>query len=61
MDKSEDNTIGVMSSGGNRVLSAKCLIRVEGIIPRDLKLLGCQKMDFLEENEVILIVGKKSD
>ena len=61
MDKSEDTTTGVMSSGGNRSLSAECPICTEGRITRDLKLLGCQKMGFLEENEVILIVGKKGD
>ena len=61
MDKSEDTTTSVMTSGGNRALSAECSIRTEGRISRDLKLLGCQKMSFLEENEVILIVGKKGD
>ena len=48
-----------MSSGGNRALSAECPIRAKGKITRDLKLLGSRKMGFLEENEVILIVGKK--
>ena len=60
MDKSEDTT-GVMSSGGNRALSAECQIRTEGRITRDLKLFGCRKMGILEENEVILIAGKKGD
>ena len=45
----------------NRALSAECPICVEGIISRDLKLFGSRKMGFLEENEVILIVGKKGD
>ena len=48
-----------MSSGGNRALSAECPIRMESRITRDLKLLDYRKMGFLEENEVILIVGKK--
>ena len=61
MDKREDTTTGVISSGGNRALSAECPIRTEGRITSDLKLLGCRKMGFLEENEVILIVGKKGD
>ena len=50
-----------MSSGGNRALSAECPIRTKGRITRDLKLLGCQKKGFSEENEVILIAGKKGD
>ena len=61
MGKSEDTTTGVISFGGSRALSAECSIRTEGRITRDLKLLGCQEMGFLEENEVILIVGKKGD
>ena len=61
MDKSEDTTTAVMSSGGNWALSTECPIRMEGIITRDMKLLGCRKMGFLEENEVILIVGNKGD
>ena len=61
MDKSEDTTTSVMSSGENRALSAKCPIRAEGIKTRDLKLFGRQKMGFLEENEVILIARKKGD
>ena len=61
MDKSEDTATGVTTSGGNRALSAECSIRTESTISRDLKLLGCRKMGFLEENEVILIVGKKGD
>ena len=59
MDESEDATIGVMTSKGNRALSAECSIRTEGRVTRDLKLVGCRKMGFVEENEVILIVGKK--
>ena len=61
MDESEDTTTSVMSSGGNRALCAECPIHAEGKITRDLKLLGCRKMGFLEENEVILIAGKKGD
>ena len=61
MDESEDTTTGVMTSGGNRALSAECSIRTEGGLSRDLKLLGCRKMGFLEENKVILIVGKKGN
>ena len=61
MDKSEDTTTGVMSSGENRALSAECPIRTEGRITRDMKILGCLMMGFLEENEVILIAGKKGD
>ena len=58
MDKSEDTTFGIMSSKGNRALSTECPIRAEGRITRDLKLLGCRKIGFLE---VILIAGKKGD
>ena len=61
MDKSEDTTTGVMSFGGNRALSAECLIRAKGRITRDLKLLDCRKMGFLEENEVILVARKKGN
>ena len=61
VDKSEGTTTGVMTSKGNRALPAECLIHTESKIPRDLKLLGCQKMGFLEENEVTLIAGKKGD
>ena len=61
MDKSEDTTISVRSTGGNRALSTECPIRAEGIITRDLKLFGCLKMGFLEENEVILVARKKGD
>ena len=61
MDKSEDTTTDDMSSGEIRALSAECPIRAEGRITRDLKLLGCRKMGFLEENEVILVARKKGD
>ena len=61
MDKSEDTTTSVMSSGGNRALSTKCPIQAEGIITRDLRLFGGRKMGFLEENEVILVARKKGD
>ena len=61
MDKSENTTTCVMSSGGNRALSAECPIRAEGIITRDLELFSCRKMSFLEENEVILVARKKGD
>ena len=61
MNKSEDTTTGVMSSAENRALSTECSIRMEGRITRDLKLLGCRKMGFLEKNVVILIAGKKGD
>ena len=50
-----------MSTGGNRALSAECPIRAEGRITRGMKILGCRKMGFLEENEVILIARKKGD
>ena len=61
MEKSKDTTTGVMTSGGNRALSGECPICTKSRISRDLKLLGCRKMGFLEENKVILIVGKKGD
>ena len=50
-----------MTSGGKRAVSAECSILTEGRISMDLKLLGCRKMGFLEENEAVLIVGKKGD
>ena len=59
VDKSEDTTTSVMSTGGNMVLSDECPIRAEGRITRYLKLLGCRKMGFLEKNEVILLVARK--
>ena len=61
VDKSEDTTTGVMISGGDRALSGECPIRMKSRISRDLKVLGCRKMGFLEEKKVILIVGKKGD
>ena len=61
MDKREDPTTSVMSSGGNKALSAECPICAEGIITRDLKLFGSQQMGFLEKNVVILIARKKGD
>ena len=61
MDESEDTTTCVMSSRGNRALSAECPIRAEGIITRDLELFSCRKMSFLEENEVIVVARKKGD
>ena len=61
VDKSEDTTTSVMSSGENRALSAECPIHAESIITRDLKLFGCQKMGFLKENEAILVARKKGN
>ena len=61
MYRSEYTTTGVMTSGGNRSPSGECPIRTKSRISRDLKLLGCQKMGFLEEKKVILIVGKEGD
>ena len=40
MDESEDTTTSVMSTGGNRALSTESLVRVEGIIIRDLERFG---------------------
>ena len=61
MDKSEDTTTIVMTTGGNRALSAERPISTGSRISRVLKLLSCRKMGFLEQNEVILIVGKKGN
>ena len=61
MDESEDTTTSVMSTGGNMALSTESPVRAEGIITRDLELLGSRKMGFLEQNEVIVVARKKGD